>query len=276
MYGGLATRIALVAHGNAFLSGLVEDPPDLFAENSVFQYARSVEFRASGRSIHRVDLWFSALARRGARRLWVRSDDLAAEGASLREVWVPSEVFISQQFEERQNRQLRAFAKTGVWDDDEGVAITAVVARTERPWRVHFTQEPRASRFRRGPALPTARVALVEAVTEAREFSRRNRMGFVGSFDKSLASLRSHNPVALYHPDMLPSGGYSLDARRVMAAATQAWVFGPWGWSDSVTGTDSVMQEFWRLDASLRTSVIDAVIAAANSFDGSQNGRRGA
>ena len=99
-------------------------------------------------------------------------------------------------------------------------------------------------------------------------------MGFVGWFDKSLAFLRSRDPVAPYHPDMLPSVGYSLNARRLVAAAAQAWVFGPWGWSDSVTGTKPVMQAFWGLDARLRTSVIGALIAAADSFDGAQKGRK--
>ncbi len=113
MNAKLAQRIALVAHGNALLSGLIDRPPDLLTGNSAFQHARSVEFRTSGRSIHRVDLWFAALARRGAKRLWVRSDDLAAEGDGLREVWRPSAVFISKRFESRQDRQIRTLAETG-------------------------------------------------------------------------------------------------------------------------------------------------------------------
>jgi hypothetical protein len=56
MNAELAQRIALVAHGNAFLSGLIDRPPNLLTGNSAFQYVRSVEFRMSGRSIHRVDL----------------------------------------------------------------------------------------------------------------------------------------------------------------------------------------------------------------------------
>jgi hypothetical protein len=78
----LAQRIALVAHGNACVSGLIDRPADLLAENSAFEHVRSVEFRMRGRSIHRVDLWLSALARRGARRLWMRRDDLAIRPGS--------------------------------------------------------------------------------------------------------------------------------------------------------------------------------------------------
>jgi hypothetical protein len=266
----LAQRIALAAHGNAFLSGLIDSPPDLLTENSAFQYVRSVEFRTSGRSIHRVDLWFSALARRGAKRLWARSDDLAAEGRGLREVWLPSGVFISKRFEGRQDRQVRTLAETGIWNEEEGLAISSVVATTERPWRLYFEQQSRKSRIRRGPPFPVAHAALVDVVTEAREFSRRQGMGYVGSFDKSLSLLGSRNPVALYHPDMLPPVGYSLDARRVLAAATQAWVFGAWGWGDRMFKNESVEADFWHLDARLRASVEGSLIAAANSFDGSR------
>lgn len=271
MNAELAQRIALVAHGNAFLSGLIDSPPDLLTENSAFQYVRSVAFRMSGRSIHRVDLWFSALARRGAKRLWVRSDDLAAEGDGLREVWLPSGVFISKRFVERQDRQVRTLAETGVWNAEEQFAISSIIARTERPWRLFFKQEPRASRLRRGAPLPASRAALVEAVTEAREFSRLHGIGYVGEFGKSLSLLGSRSPVAPYHPDMLPPVGYSLDARGVLAAAAQAWVFGAWGWGDRMFKSDAVEAEFWRVDAKLQASVWGALIAAANSFDGTRS-----
>ena len=99
-------------------------------------------------------------------------------------------------------------------------------------------------------------------------------MGFVGEFGESLALLRKRNAVPLPHSDLLPKQGYSEDARRLLAAARKGWVFGPWGWSDSLTGVDSVMHEFWLLDARLRASVIDALIAATNTFDASQKGRK--
>jgi hypothetical protein len=269
----LAQRIALVAHGNAFLSGLIDSPPDLLAENSAFQHVQSVEFRTTGRSIRRVDSWFAALARRGAKRLWVRNDDLAAEGGGVREVWQPSGVFISDRFRERQDRQLLTLAETGVWNEEEGFAMSSVIARTERPWRLLFDQQSRKSRPRGGMLLPASRAALVEAVTEAQEFARRHAVGYEGAFGKSLALLGSRRPAAPYHPDMLPPVGYSLDARRVLAAATQAWVFGAWGWGDRMFESNAVDADFWRLDAKLRASVRGSLVAAANSFDGSQEAR---
>lgn len=142
----------------------------------------------------------------------------------------------------------------------------------ERPWRLFFDQESRKSRLRRGAPLSASRVTLVEAVTEAREFSRQHGIGYVGTFAKSLSLFRSRSPTALYHPDVLPAVGYSLDARRVVAAATRAWVFGAWGWGDRSFESDAVEAEFWRVDTKLRLSVWGALVAAANSFDGSQSG----
>jgi hypothetical protein len=165
MNADLAQRIALVAHGNAFLSGLIDRPPDLLNENSAFQHARSIEFRGSGGTVHRVDLWFSALARRGAKRLWLRSDDLAAEGEHLREVWLPSGVFISKRFEERQDRQIKRLIETGIWNEEEQFAVSSVMANTERPWRLCYDRKARKSRLERGMPLSTSRAALAEAVT---------------------------------------------------------------------------------------------------------------
>jgi hypothetical protein len=271
----LAQRMALVAHGNAFLSGSIDRPPDLLTANSAFQHVSSVEFQTGGRAIRRVDLWFSALARRGAKRLWVRNDDLAAEGDGVREVWLPSSVLISEGFEERRFSLIESLAKTGVWDDQEHRASSAILARAERPWHLYFKQAPRKSRAKHGMPLPAALTVLVEVVTEAREFSREHDLGFAGSFDQSLVLARSRNPSAPYHPDLLPAVGYTLEARQAVAAAAQAWVFGPWGWGDRVFRNDAIEAEFWRIDARLRKAVWGALIAAANSFDGPQKRRKG-
>jgi hypothetical protein len=74
---------------------------------------------------------------------------------------------------------------------------------------------------------------------------------------------------------MLPPVGYPLDARRILAAATQAWVFGGMGsWGDIRFEDKSVETAFWPLNTKLRVAVEDALISATNSFDGSQEGRK--
>ena len=77
-----------------------------------------------------------------------------------------------------------------------------------------------------------------------------------------------------FRPRLLPPVGYSLDSRRVLAAAIQAWVFGAWGWGDRMFESDAIEADFWSIDAKLQESVWMALIAAANSFDGSQTGRK--
>jgi hypothetical protein len=268
MDAGLAQRIALVAHGNAFLSGRIDRAPDLLAENTAFQHVQSVEFRSDGRSNRRVDLWFRALAKQGVNRLTVRPHDLAAEGNGVREVWVPSALFISRRFEKRQERYLESLIAPGPGPDpEEQFAISTIMVSTERPWHLSFERRSRRSRVTPVRRLSAARASLAERVTEAREFSRRHGMGFVGTFSSSLSLLRSRNPIPPYHPDMLPSAGYSLDARRVLAAAAQAWVFGGMGsWGDRLFEDESVEAEFWGLEAKLHAAVENALIAAANSF----------
>jgi hypothetical protein len=225
--------------------------------------------------IHRVDLWFAALARRGAKRLWLRNDDLAAEGDGLREVWLPSQVFISRRFEERQNRQMRRLIEAGVWNEEEQYAIASVMAGTDRPWRLYYDRKSRKSKLRQGAHLLASRAALAEAVTEAREFSRLHRIGYVGAFSKALSALGSRRPSAPYHVDMLPPVGYSLDVRQLLAAATHAWVFGGMGsWGDVLFEDRSVETRFWRLYDKLGNAVVSALLAATNSFDGSQDGRK--
>ena len=221
-----------------------------------------------------MDLWFSSLARRGVTRLSVRSGDLAADGDGLREVWSPSEVFLSKRFQERQDRQLRALAKTGVWDEAEGLAISSILARTERPWRVYYDRRARTTRLRR-TSLQTSQEALRDALIAARDFSRRHRLGYVGTFSRSLALLTSRRPAAAYPSDLLPPYGYSLDARQVFAAASNAWVFGGMGaFGDVVFEDEAVATAFWALYRDLGAAVVAALLAATNDFDRSQTGRK--
>jgi hypothetical protein len=181
-------------------------------------------------------------------------------------------VLITQRFERDRWKAIDRLLTTG--DRDLLDSTTSRLVETERPWRLYYDRESRKSKPRRGPTLEASRAALVDVLTDAQAFCRRHRMGFVGEFGESLALLRKRNAAPPPHSDLLPKQGYSDDARRLLAAARKGWVFGPWGWSDSLTAADSVMHEFWLLDARLRASVIDALIAATNAFDGSQKERR--
>jgi hypothetical protein len=72
MNGELAQLIALVGHGNAFLTQ-GGDPPDLLDSNSTFRFVRSVEFvgcdRKRPRTFRDTSSWFVYLQENGVRAL---------------------------------------------------------------------------------------------------------------------------------------------------------------------------------------------------------------
>jgi hypothetical protein len=85
-------------------------------------------------------------------------------------------------------------------------------------------------------------------------------------FKKAEELLARQDVVLPYHPDMLPAEGYSLQARQLLAAAAQAWVFGGMGsWNDlSLSGP--FQAEYDTLTPVLFQSVTHAIRDAANSL----------
>lgn len=271
MSGALAQRIALVAHGNAFLTGLIGSAPDLVADSSTFQYVRSVEFRLGKRVNRRVDRWFAELAARGADRLRLLPRSVAVEGNGVREVWTESWIYLSRRFEQRLEKASARYMETGRRDRLD--ALDRERFECERPWRVYYQQAPRKSRARSGSPLVVSRLALVRAVEDAAAFDRENGVGFAGWFDTSLRLLNAQRPSPPYHRDMFPDVGYSLEARQLLAAATRAWVFGGIGsWNDAWIDDEAAMGEHRRITRNLESAVLTALVSATNAFDRSQSG----
>ena len=104
------------------------------------------------------------------------------------------------------------------------------------------------------------------ALEEIRDFARSEAGDWVAWFDKALDCLKSDRRIP-YHADMLPTVGYARDARRLLAAASQAWVFGGMGsWND--IGFDELQQSRYETCSErLYRAVIGACCAATNSFD---------
>lgn len=78
MHGALAQVVALVSHGNAWLHGLADAAARLNRDHPTFKHVRSVTFRHVAQPRRRtrsVAGWFRALARDGALRLWVLTEE---------------------------------------------------------------------------------------------------------------------------------------------------------------------------------------------------------
>jgi len=112
-------------------------------------------------------------------------------------------------------------------------------------------------------------VQLHQSIEAALEFatSHQDLSTWVGVFEEALALGQDEEAEIPYHPDLLPPGTDS-SRRRLLAAASQAYVFGgmaSWNdtWFDGEHGT-----AYDQVTRSLYASVLTAVEAATNCADG--------
>src|SRR2546426_2277021 len=278
MQGELALVISLTAYGNEFLASPRESgPPELVGANSTFRYVASLEFhRSEGetplqsvvegtrrtqpsrledlRSHQGTSAWFLQLRRAGALRLRIvklpsKLDPPEFHAASFAggipwailvgfpsssELWVPK------------------------WKHEGG----------KKPWKVYVsgfavTRPPGQASME----LTSAAEFLREVLKRALDLSTRSKLEWTEDFSQALALLDSRSPEIPHHPDLLPSSGYSLFARQVMASGVRAWVFGGMGsFNDGWFGDPALREEYEALVPSLYGAVVNALLAATNSF----------
>jgi len=73
------------------------------------------------------------------------------------------------------------------------------------------------------------------------------------------------DPVPPYHPDMFPPTAYGRPARRLLAMATRADVFGGMGsWNDLGFEPGEATREYEEISAELYATVAAAFVAAVN------------
>ncbi len=261
MNGEFAQIIALAAYGNLFLSG--RGAADL-STNSTFRYVGSVKF-ARYRSnqdtqgsvvANSVSDWFAWLRSNNAARLWHigfgwQRQDMAEHVAVAFSGGVP--------------KAIQADMPTGyeLWYPQwtyEG-----------NRWLVEY----RALMFPNSHVMPIPKMSIVkgqlrQAVSNAEKFCQRrdvNESTWAPWFTKALQLLASSTPEVPSHPDILPALGFSLEARQVMAAAAQAFVFaGQGSWNDLGFAKPDVNQEYQRVSKELYEALKVAVVMVPNSF----------
>jgi hypothetical protein len=152
-------------------------------------------------------------------------------------------------------------------------------ADTQAPiWEVSYRIVSRAGRTELPrPDLAQRSAALRRSLAGAREFTVREPalQVFGGWFDQALALLESDEPSIEYYPDLLPAVGYSLEARRLVAAAARSWVFGGMGsWNDIGFSDATLLDAYKAVSEDLYTSVIEAFRDGTNSSSADQPPRR--
>lgn len=265
MNGELASLVALCLYGNDWLATGAGPVPALESDNSAFQYVSSFHSQCPERGLLRERTWggegSAAWLRHirggGSRRLSLLVGDGAAPHG------IPDHVAAS-------------FANSGRWaivSDGPRPRIWCSVwsVRNQddpnrRIWGVEMTGQPLSAEIKPGVDLPSAQVHLRDALGAIASFAESEDLPFWADwFATAHGLLDESEPVIPYHPDLAPSTT-SLDRRRLLAAAVQAWVFGGMGsWNDLWFDNDERNKAYAELTERLYAAVLTATAAAVNA-----------
>ena len=314
MNGAVAQIVALVAHGNLFLSG---EDVDL-STNSTLRHVSSIKFvrykssqDTQGVEVARsVSEWFAFLRSVKATRLWHidvssrQRQDIPAYIASAFvggvrhaiqadwpegfELWFPrwettgpihtGRKSAKQARAHRHKTTLqklslllgRIFRHRGLRNRTSPAASKspeeAGGEAPFRPWSVEYRGFMSSSSHALPmPEMSAAKNRLRQAVSRAKAFAPRTI--WAQYFAGSLEALESPAPVFSFG-DMLPSSGFPLEARQLLAAATRAYVFGGMGsWNDLPLPNDpEVIKEYEEISTELYAAIQFAIVMASNSF----------
>ncbi len=274
MQGQLANLISLIAYGNSYLAFADEDALSRAEEHFGVSYIYPdflFERHLSGADnpgtvvAASPDAWFRWLREMGAERLsyiafaWNGErtpglSEAAAAGFSggtpmaiqaempggRIELWYPS-----------WNVDRTDLTKTRVWK----VRYHGVAGKVglRAPFTVEFITS-----------------MLGRALSVAADFARRHAGNgpWAGIFGKALATLTGAALPPRGPLDALPRFGYGDAARRLLASADQAWVFGGMGsWNDLGWSEPDIQAEYEAVTGKLYEAVKAACVTAANAFD---------
>ena len=255
----VAQIVALVAYGNLFLSGKDVD----LSENTTLKYVYSIKFirykdNQDTRGVevaNNVSEWFSFLRSAKVNRLWHvdfrgwQRQDIPAYAASA------FSGAIRNAIQADLPKDFEIWYQQWRGGGDE-----------YKPWIVKYGSLISPNSY--APPVPEISVAkkrLKQAVLRARDFAFRKR--WIKKFTESLESLESSAPTLPY-PDMLPSSGFPLEARQLLASAAKAYLFGGMGsWYDmTFPNNPETAKRYEEITKELDEAIQFAIATASNSF----------
>ena len=266
----LAQLITLVGHGNSFLSGSARTSVDGLAQSSsTFQFVRRLKFTRYASELAPLGAetagdpgrWLETLRLEGAARLWYvafawKRQDLPEHIALGFAGAVPRAI----QVDYPSGYELwYPFWTLGDRNDPR-----------HRIWNVEYKGTPAGQSYAMTPDLEALLPSLQKSLASAEQLAREVgdwASNWVLVFASASEMLTAADPQSLNSISMLPPDGYSLPARRLLAAASYASVFGGMGsWND--LGVAPAQQaEYDRVTQDLQEAVKLSLVAAANSFD---------
>lgn len=263
MNGELAQVLALITHGNAYLSSSQKDAPELFPAHSTFRYVSEVSFQ-------RETFSFGLL-----RRHQVISQDTHTWFAVLRAEEVQKlRLGLLQEESQLPPHVANAFAGGGAWviqtNKQKSWRAKWSVVNQDHPqhriWAVEYWETGELPIKTDFPDLVAARENLEKSLVEARDFSERCKLNWEKSFTKAIELLGDSAAVVPYHADLLPQAFENRMARQLISGAAKAWVFGGMGsWSDVHLPDAAQKMEYQHITRNLYQAVLQAFGAVANS-----------
>lgn len=263
MNGELAQLISLVAYGNMFLRGREVD----LSANSTFQYNSLVKFaryknnqdKQGAEVANGVSDWFAFLHSIKASRLWYIAFAWQRQD-------IPEHIAVS--FSGGVPIAIQADLPNGfeLWYPQWKTG-----GAEQKPWLVEY----RSLMFPNSHVLPVQKMSgiknqLKKAISQAEKFAKQSDVKadyWATWFTKSLEALESTTPEMPFHPDLLPSSGFDLETRQVLASAVQSYVFGGMGsWNDMGFEKPNIQKEYDKVTKELYEAVKLAIVMATNSF----------
>ncbi|HEX4494791.1 MAG TPA: hypothetical protein VIE43_03900 [Thermoanaerobaculia bacterium] len=270
MQGTIAQVIAVVTHGNAFLSGEPGfDAAAFYPTNSTFKFCEFVRFverhRQAGGWIdsdYATDpvQWFERLRQSGT--------------SGLRLIHVPG----SGEGQKSDRWRVGFIGGGGRWLIDAATPAGSEIWEAQwevgdpdradhRIWRVTYGRLATGQLTRdEGMFVAELKWKLQLNLTEIAEFARtRGFEPFDKAFESGLSHLTSQSPLSdVYHQDFAPIGSLPLPAAQLLGTAQAAWVFGGMGsWNDlGFEGDDQAQYD--RLSDELYALLVQAAVTGAN------------
>jgi hypothetical protein len=256
----LAQLVALVTHGNAYLiSKARAQPPEISHELSVFDNLKRITFVEKKGPSEKTQTqlsegtagWYRHLKDHKVRRLRIVTINWSKERPDLPPVMAS------------------AFAGCGNW------ALLSEGTKADVIWFpqyssgndecLTFVGTQLDKRFPEASTdLDVAELTLKNALKNIRDYAVEEKVGdnWVGIFSRALDILGSDEPSRAYISELLPETGYGHKTRRILQAASEAWVFGGMGSWNDLCGDE----RYSAVTDALYGSIIDGIITATNSI----------
>ncbi|NHJ84460.1 MAG: hypothetical protein FK734_03310 [Asgard group archaeon] len=152
---------------------------------------------------------------------------------------------------------------------DEGIDIWAPIKITDddKAKELFYLME-KDSDYYPGKIIPleTTKLYLKEILTDLVNFTSNNNLdNWISVFQQAIDHLSAFNFEEHNLETIIPIDDYSMDAKQILAASKQAWIFGGKGAWNEIRPIDNY-DLYSRLSANLYDTLCKSIVSAINSY----------